>query len=92
MQRLRIYLVSVLVVVCLAGCANLRRWERVDVGMGPDEVKWLMGVPRELDAGDEGQGLQGCWVYENLWGTSRYEIIFDKGKVAEKHVRTISPW
>jgi len=89
MQRLRVYLTLALVILCLAGCANLRRWERIEVGMAPHDVKLYMGLPRELDAGDEGEGLQGSWTYTNIWGTSRYEIIFDKGKVAEKHIRSM---
>jgi len=92
MRLFRVGLAVALVALCLAGCASLRRWEKVDVGMSPAEVKSILGVPTELDAGDEGEGLAGAWMYRNLWGTSHYEIVFEKGKVAEKHVRTIRSW
>ena len=81
-----------LLAVSLFGCATLSRWERVEIGMTPDQVEAILGVPHELDAGDLGEGLQGSWMYRNLWGTSHYEIVFDKGKVAEKHVRTVRTW
>jgi len=92
MRLFRTGLVVALVAFCLAGCANMRRWETVEVGMSPAQVKSILGIPRELDAGDEGEGLAGAWMYRNLWGTAHYEIIFEKGKVAEKHVRTIRSW
>jgi hypothetical protein len=92
MRRWQTWAVLMLAVLFLGGCANLRRWEKVQVGMSPAQVKSILGVPRELDAGDEGEGLAGSWMYENLWGTANYEIIFDKGKVAEKHARTIRSW
>jgi len=83
---------AALVMVSLFGCANLRRWEMVEIGMTPEQVKAIMGTPQEMDAGDQGQGLEGAWMYTNIWGTSYYEIIFEKGKVAEKHARTIRSW
>jgi hypothetical protein len=90
--RFRLLVVIGAVALLASGCATLHRWEAVQVGMEPDQVKALLGAPRQLDAGDQGQGLQGSWVYVNLIGTRRFEIIFDKGKVAEKHVRSLRAW
>lgn len=92
MRRARVLLVGLAIVALAAGCANLRSWERVQVGMEPARVKAIMGPPRGLDAGDDGQGLKGVWTYTNILGNRRYEIIFDKGKVVEKHVLCRRLW
>jgi outer membrane protein assembly factor BamE (lipoprotein component of BamABCDE complex) len=92
MRRVSFVMAGAAVLVLVVGCATMKRWERVEVGMTPAEVKAVMGSPQTLDAGDTGHGLTGQWSYKNGCHTRRYQVIFDKGKVVEKHAVSKSPW
>ena len=93
MRRMQVGLVLVLALVFVAGCSvTMKRWERVGVGMEPPQVKELLGRPAAVDAGDSGTGLRGVWTYYDSTRETRYEIVFDKGKVVEKHAMTCRSW
>ena len=92
MRRVCLGLACVALLAFVAGCVSMSRWEKVEVGMTPQQVKDVMGRPTSLEVGETAEGLGGSWVYTNCVGDRRYEVIFDKGKVAEKHAASCSPW
>ncbi len=92
MRRVCFALVCLALLVFFAGCATLGRWEKVEIGMTPTEVKDVMGRPTSLEVSQSTQGLTGSWAYINCYGDRRYEVIFDKGKVVEKHAASCKTW